>query len=117
MICETPLSRRAELLELAPLPEAIIPELPEAELVFTVKAVGLADATWILEYATPEQFVACVDLDIWRGTTPDRNNLDEWIDAFAGISSDGLFRALHSLDPELVVLFLKSKITADQRPA
>ena len=60
LICEAPLSRRAELLELAPLPEAIIPELPEAELVFIVKAVGLADATWILEYATPEQFVACV---------------------------------------------------------
>ena len=116
LVCEAPLSHRAELLELAPLPEAIIPELPEAELVFTVKAVGLSDAAWILEYATSEQFVACVDLDVWRGTTPDRNTLDEWIDAFAEISPDGFIRAIRSLDPELVVLFLKSRITADQRP-
>lgn len=116
LVCEAPLSRRAELLELAPLPEAIIPNLPEAELVFTVKSVGLSDATWILEYATPEQIVACVDLDIWRGTTPDRKELDAWIDAFAAIGSEGFFRAIRSLDPELVVLFLKSRIRVDQRP-
>ena len=116
LVCEAPLARRAELLELTPLPEAVIPELPEAELVFTVKSIGLSDSAWILEYATPEQFVACVDLDIWRGTTPDRKALDSWIDAFSELGSDGFLRAIRSLDPEIVVLFLKSRITADQRP-
>ena len=102
LVCEAPLARRAELLDLTPLPEVVIPELPEAELVFTVKSIGLSDSAWILEYATPEQFVACVDLDVWRGTTPDRKTLSSWIDAFAEIGPVGFLRAIRSLDPEIV---------------
>jgi hypothetical protein len=116
LVCDTPLSRRAAILELLPLPEAVIPLIPEAEFCFTAKAIGIEDAAWVLEYATPEQFVACVDLDGWKGTAADRTAIDLWIDAFA-MTTDGAFlRSIRALDPELVVLFLKHRIQCFQKP-
>ena len=47
-VCDAPLANRALVLSLTPAPEAVTPKLPEAELCFLVKAVGLTDAVWIL---------------------------------------------------------------------
>jgi hypothetical protein len=88
----------------------VIPLLPEAELCFTVKAVGLGSASWLLEHATPEQLIACVDLDGWEGTLPDRRSLDAWIGALVEAGEEPLLRGLQSLDPELLTLFLKSRV-------
>lgn len=116
LVCETPVSARAELLDLLPAPEHAIPLLPEAELCFTVKAIGLADAVWILEHATPEQVVACVDLDAWSGFAPDRAQLDAWMDALVQTGPDALLRGVHALDAELLVLHLRSRMDVELRP-
>ncbi len=110
LVCEAPVARRAELLELLPAPERVVPQLPEAELCFTVKAIGLADAAWILEYATPDQVVACLDLDAWGAAAPDRASLDAWFDALAETSADAFLRGALALDPEIVCLYLRSRI-------
>ncbi len=66
LVCETPVALRSRVLDLLPEPEKVIPELPEAELCFTAKALGLEDAGWILEHATPQQlrshFAMCTKL-------------------------------------------------------
>jgi hypothetical protein len=116
LVCDTPLSRRAETLELLPVPEAVIPLIPEAELCFTVKAIGIEDAAWVLDHATPEQVVACVDLDGWRGTTADRAAIDRWLDTLAMTEAKSFLRSIRALDPELVVLFLKHRIQCFQKP-
>jgi hypothetical protein len=116
LVCDTPLSRRAAILELLPVPEAVIPLIPEADLCFTVKAIGIEDAAWLLEHATPEQVVACVDLDGWRGTTADRPALDRWLDTLAMTTDSTFLRSIRALDPELVVLFLKHRIQCFQKP-
>ena len=41
LVCDAPVSRRRLLLDLLPAPERVVPLIPEAELVFTVKAIGL----------------------------------------------------------------------------
>jgi hypothetical protein len=110
LVCETPVARRAALLELLPEPELVIPLLPEAELCFTVKAVGLESASWLLAHATPEQLVACFDLDVWEGTLPDRRRLDGWIAALVEAGEEPLLRGLQALDPELLALFLKARV-------
>lgn len=117
LVCETPLARRSELLSLLPEPERVIPLLPEAELCFTVKAIGLADAPWILEHATPAQIVACVDLDGWSGTLPDRASIDAWIDALAETPGSSFLRSLRALDPEIAVLYLKNRIAVFLKPS
>jgi hypothetical protein len=116
LVCDTPLSRRSETLELLPVPEAVIPLIPEAGLCFTVKAIGIEDAAWVLDHATPEQVVACVDLDGWRGTTADRAAIDRWLDTLAMTEASSFLRSIRALDPELVVLFLKHRIQCFQKP-
>jgi hypothetical protein len=110
LVCETPVARRAALLDLLPEPELVIPLLPEAELCFTVKAVGLESASWLLAHTTPEQLVACFDLDVWEGTLPNRRSLDTWIAALVEAGEEPLLRGLQALDPELLSLFLKARV-------
>jgi uncharacterized protein DUF6178 len=116
VVCEAPLAERGRILGLVPDPEALIPELPPAELCFTIKAIGLADAAWVLEYATPEQSVAALDLDVWRGNELDVATANEWLQAIARTSSEASVRTLEALDAELLVLALRARIGVVQKP-
>jgi hypothetical protein len=109
LICESPLQRRAELLELVSAPEEVIPRMPPADLCFVAKAVGLADAGWLLEHASQEQITAAIDLDAWSAVVPDRGRLGEWLVALAGAGEETLLRAVHALDFELLVLVLRAR--------
>lgn len=118
LVCETPLAARGELLGLLPVPEAVVPALPEAELCFTAKAIGLADAGWLLAHATPEQLVACVDLDAWSASelVPDRARLGAWLAVLADAGEPALLRGARALDPELIVLWLKERLEVWLKP-
>lgn len=117
LVCETPVARRAELLDLLHAPEQVIPRLPEAELCFTVKAIGLADAGWVLAHATDEQVQACVDLDGWSpDDVPDRERLSAWIGALLEGGDEVLLRSLHALDTELLMLWLADRLEAHLKP-
>src|SRR5262249_6238072 len=116
VVCEAPLAERGRILGLAPNPEALIPELPPAELCFTIKAIGLADAAWVLEHATPEQSVAALDLDAWRGNELDVATANEWLQAIARISPEARVQTIEALDAELLALALRARIGVVQRP-
>jgi hypothetical protein len=116
LVCETPLAHRSEILGLLPVPEAVVPLMPEAELCFTLKAIGIEDTGWLLPYATAEQVVACVDLDAWKGNLPDYHNLDRWLETLASSGEEVLLSAIRALDPEVVVLFLRQRIHCVQKP-
>jgi hypothetical protein len=111
LICETPVRRRAALLELVRAPEQVIPRIPPAELCFIAKAVGLSDAGWLLAHASEEQIATAIDLDAWNGLVPDRGRLDEWLAAFADAGEETLLRAARTLDFELLVLLLRSRLS------
>jgi hypothetical protein len=116
LVCDAPLARRGDVVALLPAPETVIPLLPEAELCFTVKAIGLADATAILEYATPEQVTASLDLDVWNGYEPDLATLGDWITALSHTPQAAFLRSLDGIDPELLVLWLRSRIGVSMKP-
>jgi Family of unknown function (DUF6178) len=117
LVCDTPLSRRGAVLDLLAEPEKVVPLIPEAEFCFTVKAIGLSDASWMLEYASPEQIAASLDLDAWHGHDLDLATLGEWMTAIAGAGHEAVLRAARELDGELLVLWLKSRIHVSQKPA
>ena len=116
LICQTPVARRAELLDLVPEPERVVPALPEAELVFTVKGIGRADTAWMLAHATDDQLVACVDLDAWNDLVPDRESLAEWIATFGEADDETLLRGAQALDPELIMLWLHDRAEVVMKP-
>jgi hypothetical protein len=116
LVCNAPLAARRELLDLLPEPERVIPLIPDAELCFTVKAIGLADSAWVLEHATADQVKAAIDLDAWQQQEPDLPVLSEWMGALAATERTSFARAVEALDGELLVLFLRSRIEVFQKP-
>jgi len=117
VICEAPLPIRRQMIELLTNPEAVIPLLPEAEFCYTCRTIGLADASWLLPMATEEQIVACLDLDGWNGLQVDPTRLDAWLAAIASTDEETLLRAARSLDPELIVIFLRSHVDVTLKPS
>lgn len=117
LVCTSPAARRGELLDLARAPEKLIPRLPEAELCFTVKGIGLEAAGWVLEHATSEQIVAALDLDGWDGDRPDGAALDGWLAALTQAGDATLLRSVRALDPEVVVLELRRRLQVWLKPA
>ncbi len=99
--------RRAEMLELAERVEQIVPCLPEAEFLSTVRSTGVADAGWLVEFATAEQRVAAVDIDCWKGAHFAPSRLFEWIDAMIEAGPETLVAAFDELDPEVWILAMK----------
>jgi hypothetical protein len=116
-ICEAPIGMRGALLELAEAPEVLIPLFPEAELCFTCKQVGVSDASWILDYATTDQILACIDLDAWSGLSPAMGKLDGWIAALAEAGEASLLRASQAMDPEMIALYLRHHADVELKPA
>lgn len=110
LVCRAPAARRAELLDLVPHPEQVVPALPEAELVFAVKSIGRTDSAWILAHATDDQIRACFDLDGWRDLAPSPDAIGEWIATFAEADDDTLLRAVAAIDPELVLLWMHDRV-------
>ncbi len=117
LLLDTSLPIRRQLIELLPNPEAVIPLLPEAELCYTCRAIGLEDASWLLALATNEQLVACFDLDVWRGVRLDHSRLDNWFAALAEADDETLARAAQSIDTELLVLYLRQHIDVFMKPS
>ena len=116
-ICEAPIAMRGALLELAEAPEVLIPLFPEAELCFTCKQLGVSDASWILDYATTDQILACIDLDAWSGLSPAMERLDGWIAALAEAGEESLLRASQAMDPEMIALYLRNHADVELKPA
>ena len=100
---------RAEFLLLVPRPEEVVPLLAEAELVQTVRAGGMSDAAWLLELATPEQRLACFDLDCWTASQPALPRVHEWLDALIESGRPTLRHALEEMDLELLILALRAE--------
>ena len=111
VVCEAPVRDRSLLLELSPNPESLIPLLPEAEFCFTLKGVGLTDASWMIAYASRSQIVAGVDLDAWSGLLPDLDAFEPWIATLAAAGEPALLRGTQSLDAEMLVRYLRERIT------
>lgn len=116
-VCESPIAMRSRLLDLCPEPESVVPLLPEAELCFTCRQVGVDDASWLLAHATNEQIVACVDLDAWHGLAPDPVKLDTWLDALAEAGDATLRRAARAMDAEMLALYVRQHVAVDLKPS
>lgn len=117
LLLDTSLPIRRQLIELLPNPEAVIPLLPEAELCYTLRTIGLEDASWLLALATDEQLVACFDLDAWRGLRLDHGRLDTWFAALAEADDETLARAAQAIDTELLVLYLRQHVDVFMKPS
>jgi RNA polymerase sigma factor (sigma-70 family) len=85
----------------------IVPCLPELTLVQTIRRVGLDEAGWLIEFASPEQRVAALDLDCWQDRRLSPGRVFEWIDALIEAGTETLVCAFDDFDAEIWILILQ----------
>ncbi len=90
-------------------PERVAPLLPEADLVQAIRGAGMSEAAWLLEIATTEQRVACIDLDCRKAFELVVERVREWIDALIEAGRPTLVRALEEVDLEVWLLALRGE--------
>ena len=94
-------SRRLEVLELSDRVDEILPILTEVEFTMTLSGAGIEDAGWLVEFASPEQRVAAIDLDCWRGRRFSESRFFQWVDAMIEAGTETLAGALVEIDAEV----------------
>lgn len=90
--------------------ELIVRESSFEQVFFTIKALGLADATGLLPHVTPTQVRGFVDLDCWRKDSFVPGPFMQWIAGFVQVGPEATARALSGIDEDVVALFLKDLI-------
>jgi hypothetical protein len=104
----SPRQRMDALLEV-PRARALVRSLPPEDLYVTIQEVGLADATELVQLASPGQFRAFVDLGGWRRDTLDPHEVLTWLRAARGGIDDTeeFLRKLHAVDLEVLECLLR----------
>jgi len=86
--------------------ENTLPLLPATDIYFAIQEIGLKDAIDIVAIASPEQFQAFFDLDIWIGDRIDLERGLTWLAVLCNLSTGPFHRIVKELDPELVGAFI-----------
>jgi hypothetical protein len=87
---------------------ALVHSLPAEQLYVTAVEVGLADASELVQLASPEQFQSLVDLGAWKRDALDPHALLEWLRAARGDEAEPLLEKLHRIDIELLEAMLRA---------
>lgn len=97
--------------------QAVVRALPPESLYLTIQEVGLADATELVQLASPAQFRAFVDLGAWQRDKLDAHQALTWLRASRGGFDDTaeFLRKLHGLDLEVLELVLREFVVLHDR--
>jgi hypothetical protein len=88
----------------------LVRAVPAEELYLAIAEVGLADASEVVQLASPEQFRTCVDLGAWKGNELDPLQLLAWLRAARGEDDEEYLRKVHGVDLEVFELMVRSLI-------
>ncbi len=106
-LVQLPPRKRMDALIESPEARALVRALP-AELIYTtIQEVGLADATELVQLASPAQFRAFVDLGAWRRDRVDPHAVLTWLRAARGDEPEEFLRKVHGLDLEVLEYMLR----------
>jgi hypothetical protein len=90
----------------------VVPHLPAETLHQLVRYRGLDSAAELMASATPEQVTSVMDLDLWQGATPGRDEVldvarfGEWIESLVEVGAAPAGRIVAGLDRRLVIAAL-----------
>jgi hypothetical protein len=99
-----------------------IAALAPNEIFELVHEVGFEDAQPLLEYATPEQFRGCFDLDVWNRDEPQLAAMKPWLASLMETGFEKVTEVWAGLDAEFRALVLQQQtviwdVTQDEGPA
>lgn len=102
-----PPRKRMEALVEAPEARALVRSVPAGELYTTIQEVGLADATELVQLASPQQFQSFLDLGAWKRDRVEPHAVLTWLRAARGDEPEEFLRKLHGMDLEVLEYLLR----------
>jgi hypothetical protein len=105
-----PARQKRDLILSAPEAERLVQSFAPETLFYTLKELGIADASDLLSLAVPEQVKSLFDMDCWDKDRPNLGRMREWIEAMAEGGRKRMADGLMELDLELVSLLLRQYI-------
>ncbi len=105
-----PARQKRDLILSAPEAERLVQSFAPETLFYTLKEIGIADASDLLSLAIPEQVKSLFDMDCWDKDRPNLNRMRDWIEAMAEGGRKRMADGLMELDLELVSLLLRQYI-------
>jgi hypothetical protein len=106
-LASLPAKQRLDALIEARDARALVRSLPAEDLYFTIMEVGLADATELVQLASPEQFLTFVDLGGWKKDQVDLHQVLTWLRAARGDEAGDFLRKLRKVDTEIFELLVR----------
>jgi hypothetical protein len=108
-VTPSPLSgeKRLEALLDAPNAQELVRSTPAEDLYFAIAEVGLADATELVQLASPKQFKTFVDLGVWSRDRLEPHKLLTWLRAARGDEREDFLSKVNALDLELLEALLR----------
>lgn len=102
-----PAKERLSLMLHAPKPMRLVRSLPDAELYFTTRELGPADALPLLALASAEQLAHVLDLESWRHDRFDAPRAGAWVALLLEAGEPTIRRFLRSTDDEMLTLLFQ----------
>jgi hypothetical protein len=98
---------RQNLLLSSPYADKLVPMLPEQEIYLTLKEIGLEDALPMISLMNREQLQYVNDLEAWNREHFETDPFLKLLKIILQCGEDKLVEWLETVDPEVLVLFLK----------
>jgi Family of unknown function (DUF6178) len=105
-----PAKRRLNTLLSHPHGRKLVRALPATDIFWLVKELGIADSNELIELASREQLVFCLDLDVWEKWTLQPERFFEWLSAILESELPTALAKIREMDQEMMILFLKHEI-------
>ncbi|HTW87583.1 MAG TPA: DUF6178 family protein [Candidatus Binataceae bacterium] len=102
-----PARQKRDLILASPEAERLVQSFAPDTLFYTLKEIGIADASDLLSMAVPEQVRWLFDLDCWDKDRPNFKRVGEWVEALSESGRKRMAEGLMELDLELVALLLR----------
>jgi hypothetical protein len=109
-LAQLPAKKRMDAILESPDARALVRSLPAEDLYFTIREVGMADATELVQLASPQQFQTFVDLGAWKRDELDTHEVLTWLRAARGDESEDFLLKLHGVDVEVLEFLLREFI-------
>lgn len=101
-LAQLPARKRLDALVESPEAGALVRSLPAEDLYLTIQEVGLADATELVQLASPAQFRTFVDLAGWKRDRLEPHTVLTWLRAARGDEPEDFLRKLRAVDLEVL---------------
>ena len=115
LIQHTPVRGKARIIITSPDTIQLLKKLSPQEIYLTIKETWSDDAALLMEMISPDKLAYLLDMDIWKRDRIDFDRFLEWLQLLSEGGERPLIRQLFSLDPPLLVLFLKAVIEVTSR--